>query len=135
MEIKHIRKRDGSVQPFDIGKIESAIVKALYEIGEGEVTDAKRVADLVHKKTIAMCVQAATASPDDPVAKKCVDGYPAVEEIQDLVEQALMELDYFETAKAYIIYRNERKKLRERDIFKKRTNLKPYEYPELYEYV
>jgi anaerobic ribonucleoside-triphosphate reductase len=58
-------------------------------------------------------------TPDDPIAKKCVDGYPAVEEIQDLVEQALMELDYFETAKAYIIYRNERKKLRERDIFKK----------------
>jgi ribonucleoside-diphosphate reductase beta chain len=45
-----------------------------------------------------------------------------------------MELGYFETAKAYIIYRNARKKLRERDIFKKRTNLKPYEYPELYEY-
>lgn len=46
-----------------------------------------------------------------------------------------MELNYFDTAKAYIIYRNERKKLRERDIFRKRQNLKPYEYPELYEYV
>jgi hypothetical protein len=46
---------------FDIDKIESAILKALYEIGEGEVADAKRVADLVHQKTIAMCVQAATA--------------------------------------------------------------------------
>ena len=135
MEITQIRKRDGSVQPFNIDKIESAILKALYEIGEGEVADAKKVADLVHQKTIAMCVQAATASPEDPISKKCVDGYPAVEEIQDLVEQALMELDYFETAKAYIIYRNERKKLRERDIFKKRVNLKPYEYPELYEYV
>jgi ribonucleoside-diphosphate reductase beta chain len=58
-----------------------------------------------------------------------------VEEIQDLVEQALMEKDYFNTAKVYIIYRNERKKLRERDIFTKRVNLKPYEYPELYDYV
>ncbi len=46
-----------------------------------------------------------------------------------------MELNYFDTAKAYIIYRNERKKMRERDIFRKRVNLKPYEYPELYEYV
>lgn len=135
MEIKSIRKRDGSVQEFNIDKIEGAILKALYETKEGEAADAKRVAELVHQKTIAMCVQAATASPDDPKAKKCVDGHPAVEEVQDLVEQALMELDYFETAKAYIIYRNARKKMRERDIFKKRTNLKPYEYPELHEYV
>lgn len=135
MEIINIRKRDGSMQPFTIDKIESAVLKALYETGEGEVADAKKVADLVLQKTIAMCVRAAAALPDDAEAKKCVDGYPAVEEIQDLAEQALMELGYFDTAKAYIIYRNARKKLRERDIFKKRTNLKPYEYPELYEYV
>ena len=38
-------------------------------------------------------------------------------------------------AKSYILYREEHAKLRKRDIFKKRTNLKPYEYPELYEYV
>ena len=135
MEIINIRKRDGSMQPFTIDKIESAVLKALYETGEGEVADAKKVADLVLQKTIAMCVRAAAALPNDAEAKKCVDGYPAVEEIQDLAEQALMELGYFDTAKAYIIYRNARKKLRERDIFKKRTNLKPYEYPELYEYV
>lgn len=135
MEIKSIRKRDGSVQEFNISKIESAILKALYETGEGEVADAKKVADLVQQKTVAMCVQAATAQSGDPITQKCVDGYPAVEEVQDLVEQALMELSYFETAKAYIIYRNARRKLRERDIFGKRTNLKPYEYPELYEYV
>lgn len=135
MEIKHIRKRDGSVQSFDISKIESAILKALFETEEGEAADAKKVADLVQQKTVAMCVQAANASSDDPKSQKCVDGHPAVEEIQDLVEQSLMELDYFETAKAYIIYRNARKKLRERDIFQKRTSLKSYEYPELYEYV
>jgi ribonucleoside-diphosphate reductase beta chain len=135
MEIKSIRKRDGSVQEFNIDKIQNAILKALSETKEGGPEDAKKVAELVHQKTISMCVQAATAESNDPKAKKCVDGYPAVEEVQDLVEQALMELDYFETAKAYIIYRNARKKLRERDIFKKATNLKPYEYPELYEYV
>lgn len=134
MEIKHIRKRDGSIQPFSIEKVQSAVLKALYETQEGDVADAKKVALLTHEKTVAMCVRAAAARPEDADAKKCVDGYPAVEEVQDLVEQALMELGYFDTAKAYIIYRNERKKLRERDIFKKRTNLKPYEYPELYEY-
>jgi len=44
-------------------------------------------------------------------------------------------MDYFDTAKAYIIYRSKRKEMRERDIFSKRTSLKPYEYPELSEYV
>ncbi len=135
MEIKHIKKRDGSLQSFDIVKIEHAILMALQETKEGGLEDAKKVAETVHLKTVSMCVQAGTADVKDPRSQKCVDGYPTVEEIQDLVEAALMELNYFETAKAYIIYRNERKKLRERDIFRKRTNLKPYEYPELVEYV
>lgn len=135
MEIQNIRKRDGSVQLFDIVKIQNAIAKALAETGEGDLTAAKDVAELAHQKVVAMCVRAGTAPADDPIAKKCIDGNPAVEEIQDLVEQALMEKDFYATAKAYIIYRNERRKLRERDIFAKRQNLKPYEYPELYEYV
>lgn len=134
MNIQTIRKRDGSVKPFDLAKIESAIAKALVETGEGDLAAAKVVADLAYQKTVAMCVQAGTAESGSPIALKCVDGSPAVEEIQDLVEQALMEKDYYVTAKAYIIYRNERKKLRERDIFTKRLNFKPYEYPELYEY-
>ncbi len=135
MEIKFIRKRDGSIQPFTAGKIEGAILKALNETKEGDAADAQKIAELTMQKVITMCVRAATALPETAEARKCVDGYPAVEEIQDLVEQSLMELGYFDTAKAYIIYRSARKKLRERDIFKKRTNLKPYEYPELYEYV
>ncbi len=135
MEIKHIKKRDGSIQPFDIAKIEQAILRALTETNAGEAKDAKKVATLVHQKVISMCVQSGTAEAGDEKAQKCIDGYPTVEEIQDLVEASLMECGYFDTAKAYIIYRNERKKLRERDIFRKRVNLKPYEYPELVEYV
>lgn len=134
MEIKTIRKRDGSTQEFDLEKITAAVAKALVDTGEGNREVAEEVAELAHQKVVAMCVQAGTAEPGTPLAKKCIDGAPAVEEIQDLVEQALMEKDYFTTAKSYIIYRNERKKLRERDIFRKRINLKPYEYPELYEY-
>lgn len=135
MKIEQIKKRDGSVQPFDLSKIAHAVLKAFEETGEGAAADADKVAALVHEKTVAMCVQAATADSDDPLAQKCIDEQPMVEEIQDLVEQALMEMDYFETAKAYIIYRSARKRLRERDIFQKRTTLKPYEYPELVEYV
>lgn len=135
MEIKHIKKRDGTLQSFDINKIEHALLMALRETAEGDVADAAKVAKTVHAKTVSMCVQAGTADASDPQAQKCVGGYPTVEEIQDVAEASLMELNYFETAKSYIIYRNERKKLRERDIFKKRINLKPFEYPELVEYV
>jgi ribonucleoside-diphosphate reductase beta chain len=134
MKIQQILKRDGSVQSFDISKITSAVAKALVETGEGDRVEAEAVAELAHQKVVAMCVQAGTAEAGSALASKCVDGNPTVEEIQDLVEQALMEKDYYNTAKAYIIYRNARRKLRERDIFAKRTNLKPYEYPELLEY-
>lgn len=135
MEITKIRKRDGSVVTFDVAKIALAVGKAFSETKEGTDADAKEVAERAYKKVVDMCVKASEAGPDDPIAQKCVDGHPAVEEIQDEVEAALMELEYFETAKAYIIYRAERKRMRERDIFKRRTNLKPYEYPELAEYV
>jgi len=135
MKIQHIRKRDGHTQPFDIEKIVDAIARALVETGEGDRKDATEVAELAHQKVVAMCVRAGTAEAGSAIANKCIDGNPAVEEIQDLVEQALMEKDYFVTAKAYIIFRNARKKLRERDIFAHRMHLKPYEYPELYEYV
>ena len=135
MEITKIRKRDGSVQSFTLDKIIHAVTKALHETNEGGRDDAERVAETVHQKVVAMCVAAQTAEPDTELAQKCVDGNPTVEEIQDLVEEGLMELDFYATAKAYILYRNERKKMRERDLFRKRTNLKPYEYPELVEYV
>ena len=135
MEITQIRKRDGSVVDFKIEKIETAILKAFGETGEGGEVDAKKVSGLVNDKIVAMCVAAISSEPGDTHYGKCIDGYPTVEEIQDLAEAALMELGFFETAKSYIIYRAERKRLRQRDIFRKRTNLKPYEYPELYEYV
>jgi len=135
MEIKNIRKRDGSIQSFDVAKITNAIKKALVETGEGNNDDAKVVSEFAYKKVIKMCTEAEKISSTDPVSNKCVGGYPSVEEVQDLVEQSLMEKDYYNTAKAYILYRSARQKMRARDIFAKRQNLKPYEYPELYEYV
>jgi ribonucleoside-diphosphate reductase beta chain len=135
MKIEHIRKRDGSLQEFTLDKIAAAVTKAFAETETGSPEAAQTVAERVHEKTLAMCVQANTAEENSPQAGKCADGVPTVEEVQDLVEQVLMELDYFDTAKAYIIYRSKRKEMRERDIFTKRTSLKPYEYPELAEYV
>ena len=46
-----------------------------------------------------------------------------------------MEGGYFDVAKGYILYRNEQAQKRKSNIFEKRVNLKPYEYPALYEYV
>ena len=60
---------------------------------------------------------------------------PTIEEVQDIVETQLMESKFKEVAKAYILYRNKRTQQRQTDIFEKRINLKPYEYPHLYEYV
>lgn len=135
MKITQIRKRDGSMQPYDAEKIVTAISRALVETGEGGLAEAKEVAKVAEQKIVSFCVQAGTAEAGTALHGKCIDGHPGVEEIQDLVEWALMEKDYFVTAKAYIIFRNERKKLREKDVFAKRVELKPYEYPELYEYV
>jgi ribonucleoside-diphosphate reductase beta chain len=60
---------------------------------------------------------------------------PTIEEVQDIVERQLMESNFPGVAKAYILYRNKRSQDRQPDIFEKRINLKPYEYPQLYEYV
>ncbi|MDB4303989.1 ribonucleotide-diphosphate reductase subunit beta, partial [Desulfosarcina sp.] len=60
---------------------------------------------------------------------------PTVEEVQDLVEFKLMDSAFHDVAKAYILYRDEQTRNRKTNIFEKRINLKPYEYPALYEYV
>lgn len=60
---------------------------------------------------------------------------PTVEQVQDIVEDKLMDSPFHDVAKAYILYREEQARLRKTNIFEKRVNLKPYEYPKLYEYV
>src|SRR5690606_4492706 len=57
-----------------------------------------------------------------------------VEDVQDVVETVLLNSEYKATAKAYIVYREKRSQARKPDIFKRRLNLKPYEYPQLNEY-
>lgn len=126
--ITTITKRDGTLQDFDLNKIVQAISKALKATRTGTEEDAERVANAVHEKILSIYAPAGKKPADK-------DKSPTVEEVQDIVEMALMELKFHEAAKAYIIYRNEHAKEREREIFKKRVILKPYEYPELIEYV
>lgn len=126
--ITTITKRNGTPEPFRVSKISDAVYKALSATNSGTRADADRVAEAVHRKILFACEH----SND---ARICRAGVPTVEGIQDLVELSLMELRYLDAAKAYILYRAERSKERERRIFKKRSHLKPYEYPELIEYV
>lgn len=122
MAITLTKKRDGSVAKFDRSRIENAVAKA-YE-AQGTPIDEISLSILGDRVMVVL-----EHTYDD---NKLV---PTVENIQDIVEKEIARKGDFEVAKAYILYRQERNKERQRDIFKKRLSLKPYEYPELYEYV
>ena len=123
MSIDNIKKRSGEIVAFDKAKIEYAVRKCFEQVGHDNIEDdAKKIAKKVDKRSVKFL--------------KEHEGFvPTVEEIQDMVEFELMKNWFFEAAKSYILYRQERVKDRSRDIFKTRLNLKPYEYPELLEYV
>jgi len=123
MEITHIVKRDFQTKPFHQEKITSAILKAMTAIEHGGPEDAQRISDLVYS--------------DLKKRKELDTSYiPTIEQIQDLVERKLMLSEEFvDVAKTYILYRDEQAQKRKTNIFEKRINLKPYEYPQLYDYV
>lgn len=122
MDIQQVRKRNGDLRPFNAEKIVNAIWNAMREVGAGKRGDAEKIAELVSQEL----QQRYEMTPDY---------VPNIEEIQDIVEEALMLASYRDVAKAYIIYRQARAKERQTDIFEPRVNLKPYEYPQLNEYV
>ena len=122
MEIEYIIKRDFSTKPFSLDKITGAIHKAMNAVGNGSKENAQDVALSVYQSLIGR-------------KNNDLTYVPTIEEVQDIVETQLMESKFKEDAKAYILYRNKRSQQRESDIFEKRINLKPYEYPHLYEYV
>lgn len=122
--ISYVKKRSGEVHPFEEKKITQAILKAMSSVNHGQIEDAQKVTEIVIKKL------------EEEKFVCGLDSFcPDVEHVQDLVEEALMSSEFHTVAKAYILYRKERADLRKRDLFKKRISLKPYEYPELYEYV
>ena len=122
MQIDNIIKRDSTRKPFQQVKITDAILKAMISVDNGEPEDAEKISSSVFNALIER--------------KQSIPNYvPNIEEIQDLVEQKLMQSEFLDVAKSYILYRNIQQQKRKRNIFEKRINLKPYEYPELYEYV
>ena len=139
--LEYVKKRDFTSQKFDPEKIINAIYKAMAQLNTGSREDAEKVAKRAVEKLekrmgeIKKENEGKDLNTLDPKTKDIISGTFWIEDIQDTVEDAIMESKYHDVARTYIIYREERSKLRKRDIFQKRTNLKPYEYPELYEYV
>lgn len=97
--IASVIKRNGESVPFDQEKITVAIYKAAASIGGHDRALSEALSDKV------VGALTATYSQDLP---------PTVEDIQDVVERVLIKEGHARTAKAYIVYRHERSKMRSR---------------------
>jgi len=97
-QVSQLRKRSGDIVPFDQEKVSKAIYKAAKAVGVDDLKLAQdlsnQVVELVNKKFHKNSI-------------------PAVEEIQDIVEEALISNRLIKIAKAYILYRDQRRQLRE----------------------
>lgn len=102
-QIFSITKRDGSVVPFDPSKIARAVEKAMRAAGELGNGVPERIAEAVSKKVHAQKESGSLSTP-------------TVEGVQDLVEAELMLQKFLATAKAYILYREERTRLRYKGV-------------------
>ncbi len=97
--MKNIIKRDGTEVAFEPEKIENAVFKAFVstsEIPARDISSMARAVELIVESTL-------NANGKDSAT---------VEEIQDVVESTLMKVGYPNTAKAYILYRNQHEKVR-----------------------
>ncbi len=97
--VPEIQKRDGSIATFDFSKITRAIHMGMTAAGEGSAEEAEMVAHRVVSDLVR-------------IAKKYKNFLPTVEGVQDEVERQLILSDYVKTAKHYILYREERTRLR-----------------------
>ncbi len=96
INIDQVTKRDGTLAPFDSSKIYNAILKAGTSTGEfGE-----QEAWLLTAKVLKV------------MEHKFSESLPSIEQIQDIVEQVLISDNYFSTAKSYILYRDQRSRMR-----------------------
>ncbi len=89
--------RSGQITPFELEKIRSAIERAGKATNEFDGDEA----DLLAKQAFKV------------LAHRFADAPPHIEQIQDVVEQVLISANHFATARAYIVYREQRARLRE----------------------
>ena len=114
-DIRYVIKRSGDKVVFKSEKIEMAILNAMKSIDKVDEVIAEKIARLTTKGLF----------------RGNKERVPNVDEIHDMVENKLMDNGLNDVAKEYIIYRSKNQP----NIFSKRINLKPYEYPNLNEYV
>lgn len=100
--IKVIVTREGDIVPFDISRIERAIEKAAESANHNDLSFVDDISDTVLDNLVSVVVES--------------DGERtlSIEDIQDIVEKTLMETGHYDIAKEFIIYRNNRQKLREK---------------------
>jgi ribonucleoside-triphosphate reductase (formate) len=96
----HVIKRDGGVKPFDAGKITSAIARAGSVTGEFGADEAER---LTHQGVLPRLAALG--------ARRGIT--PAIEQIQDQVEATLFDAGWRRTLRAYTVYRDQHRKLRD----------------------
>jgi len=115
IDTRYVIKRSGEKVLFEAEKIQRAVMKAMQSVGHVDEDMAEKIARLTKKS----------------IFRNDKMHIPHVDEIHDMVENKLMDNGLNDVAKEYIIYRSKSRP----NIFSKRVNLKPYEYPELVEYV
>ncbi len=99
MTMKSIKKRDGRTVAFDASKIEAAIMKAFEASGSAK---GQETAEQLTQRVI-----------EELENNESIGSVPTVEEVQDTVERVLIEKGFVRSAKAYILYRAERSRVRE----------------------
>lgn len=92
-----VRKREGQLVEFDRKKIVEAIFAAMQVMGEENKSRSEKITDQVIKK----------------LEERFKDNIPQVEEVQDIVEEILIKEGMVKVAKAYILYRDKRSRIRE----------------------
>ena len=101
--VKSVLKRNGTIVSFNVERIANAINKAMIAASEGSQKEAELVANKVYADLVR-------------TTKKHKNFIPSVEGIGDDVERELILSEYVKTAKAYILYRQERSQLRDQGV-------------------
>ena len=96
LPFENITKRDGTLAPFDSTRIFNAINKAGTTTGEFGDQESWLL----------------TAQVLKVLKHKFAESLPTIEQVQDVVEQVLISANYFATAKSYILYRDQRNRMR-----------------------
>ena len=112
--VHYVTKRNGQTEPFDENKISSAVAKAMRSIGMRS--------KLLPGEVALEATEILNTDSEDAI----VD----VDTVHRTVENVIMDMGLHDLARDYILFRYNNQP----NIFRKRTNLKPYEYPQLVEF-